>query len=243
MQATKIYRFKPEAIDELLRQSKITLMILIVLLFFAILFVVARMGARRYDLATFAAFALMLGVAGWTVVQEVQRQRSAWQSFRLVLGPNFIRREQESFPATEIRREEVREIFEAARGGLTIVAGDAHRPLKIPAGVENYEELRAELQQWRPFESGTAERQHILNIVIAVVAALAFAAAHLGTRFVPDPVLLLALHIVALVGFLRTFAEMRRSYSLHSLVRWYAWVFFLLAAVEVLAIFNRLSLR
>jgi nitrogen fixation-related uncharacterized protein len=238
MHATKTYRLKPEGVEAILRQMKLTMMAMIVVVFGVFVSTIWRQGGRQPEFLIIIAAALP--VVGWLLVRQIKRYRKSWESFQLIVGPDFIRREQAGYPPLEIRREEVRGIFEGARSGLVVRTMQIHKMLFVPKDLEGYEELRAQLQQWRPLEPATQQRLYWL---VTAGAALAFVLAHFGTQYLKDPGLLILLHLIAAIGFLWTFVEMRRSPQFDDRTRRHAWVLLLPAAMEVFAILERLPLK
>jgi hypothetical protein len=168
-------------------------------------------------------------VAGY---QALRKQRELLESFEITLGADFVVRKQKGYRDVEIRRDEVLRIVEMPGGWLLIETADRHKHISVLPGIENYDELRLQLMQWQEIQSASSQRMYGL---LAVAASLALVLAHWGPSFVRDSPIAPIAHLIAAIGFVWLFMEMRHSPDVDEKSRRKSWVVLIPAAVELSA--------
>ena len=144
----KTYRLTPEAIEQTMRQEK-TRRILGVLATAAGAMLLLYRGPS-WGAGLYAPVLIAFAVGGIAVVRDLKKKRVALETYTLTLSHSFVRRARGDSPPLEIRREEVRRVTERPGAGLRVHTESRFRYLDIPAGLEGYDEVSAELRAWAP---------------------------------------------------------------------------------------------
>jgi hypothetical protein len=93
---------------------------------------------------------VLLAGGGIAIVRRLKLKRAMLETYELTIEPSFVRQTRGNSSCVEIRREEVRGIAEKSGARLRVRTDSRFRYLDIPAGLEGYEEVRAELCSWAP---------------------------------------------------------------------------------------------
>lgn len=76
-------------------------------------------------------------------------------TYEITLADESVRQKQAGLPAVEIRREDIVEIQEVPEKGLIVKSNNDKDSIVILPVIENYAEVRAQLQTWHEFTAGT----------------------------------------------------------------------------------------
>lgn len=95
---------------------------------------------------------------GWGFFRGLRQQKKGAESYRLFIEGDEIRRTQEGLPEVRISRSEVSKIHEAAGRGMTVQAVSPDRRISIPVALQDYDEVRSELADWRDFQEISSAR-------------------------------------------------------------------------------------
>ena len=161
-----------------------------------------------------------------------------WASLEIDVGEDFILRRQEDLPEIRLSREEVTHLYNLGDGGVIVRAGSRHRQILIPKGIDDYDELRARLFQWKHPESATRQR---LSWILSLGCLLAFAVGHVAPTLTNNQHLIALAHTVAAASFLFVFYEYQKSPQVSKGGKRLSWIFLLLAVLEGWAVYNRLA--
>jgi len=101
------------------------------------------------------------------------QQVALWKSIVVVLGDNFVSREQSRIPPIRIQRSEITRIQETGTG-LCVFTADKYRSLAIPASLDGYDHIKDVLSQWTPFDpiSSDKARDSLIKNRILIVGIL-----------------------------------------------------------------------
>ena len=157
--------------------------------------------------------------------------KERFATFEIHLGQDAIVRKQHGFPDMTIPRGEVRGIVEAFLG-IIVRTNDFNRRLLIPQHIEGFEDLRATLSQWAGPVSAMSQRFFQLAMT---GGALLTAFAHLAPRWISDPVLLIAAHLLTAASAAWLLYEFQRSPDVTDQMRKYSWFILLWVAFELRA--------
>ena len=121
---------------------------------------------------------------GWfrSVRNQMKEGRAAWDSYRLTVSPNVLRRVIVNLPPAEIVRTEVTRIVESAADGLSVTTADRHRFVFVPRQLVGFAEVRAHLSGWKAIEPAKRGRQAALGTLWSAVLLGCW----LGTGIIPD---------------------------------------------------------
>ena len=126
---------------------------------------------------------LVLGISLFRGARrELRDGRAGWESYRLTMGPNVLRRFIVNLPAVEIVRPEVVRIVEVEGEGITVSTSDRHRFVFVPSQLVGFEEARARLAGWKAFEPAKPGRGAALGVGWSVLLMGAW----FGTGMIPD---------------------------------------------------------
>ena len=107
-------------------------------------------------------------------------QRIAWSSYELSLTPDSIRRKQALAPDVEIRLDEVTHLREQRGEGMVVNTADSRKSIIVPASLDGYEEVKAQLGEWRMLEQTSKVKSHFwqwLAILLSIASIVAYAVA------------------------------------------------------------------
>lgn len=119
-----------------------------------------------------------LGVVGFSAYRAFKQQREVWESIRIVIGDDYIARQQLRIPEIRIAREEITALREINQG-ICVYTADKFRSLVIPTELErsDYEEIKNALAAWmsiQPKARNTNARNGALSIVLFIGFAIIF---------------------------------------------------------------------
>lgn len=152
----------------------------------------------------------VLAIGTWLTTRSTKKM---WNSYRLEMWPDGLRRTQNRLPEIAISREEVIAVEEMPGRGVTIRTADSERFIFVPTAVNDYKELRSELAAWAPVNvlplSVTWRRQWLgVTIAVLIVAWMVVTMASSSAAFVVPSSFVLS------VFLLWTFISAQRSLHL-----------------------------
>ncbi|HEY0469653.1 MAG TPA: hypothetical protein VGC79_35930 [Polyangiaceae bacterium] len=128
---------------------------------------------------------VVAAIVGFSLFRSVRAQlargRPAWESYRLTISENVLRRVIVDQPAVEVLRSEVTAIV-SAPDGLRVTTQDRHRFIFVPAQLIGFSELCQRLSGWQALEAPKLARNRALT---AAWTALLLGS-WLGTGLIPD---------------------------------------------------------
>lgn len=107
---------------------------------------------------------------------QLVKQRPAWDSYELTMGPSVVRRDIAGLPSMEVLRAEVTRIDHAAGRGVTIATADRHRFVFVPEHLVGFDEVKERLADWRPIEAPRRGRWGIEIVRWSLILASLLAA-------------------------------------------------------------------
>ena len=93
---------------------------------------------------------IMAAAVGFGLYRGVNRQKSLFESYTLIITNNLITREQLNTPTISIYFNEVKEIAKHKNGSFTIKGKETVDLIVIPAQIDDYLQLETALQQIQP---------------------------------------------------------------------------------------------
>ncbi len=102
-------------------------------------------GIQKTGLWVMIYLLLVLVIGTWLTVRSTRR---TWQSYRLEVSPDGLRRTQFRLPEMAIAKAEVSNIEEIPGRGLVVRTADSERFVFIPSQLADYTDLRTELSEW-----------------------------------------------------------------------------------------------
>jgi lysylphosphatidylglycerol synthetase-like protein (DUF2156 family) len=115
----------------------------------------------------FVVIALMVGLR--IGLRRVQR---SWESYRLILDENSIRRVQEGYPEITIQSSEISRITEAEGRGLIVHSVKPYTDIGIPRAVQEYAEIRADLEKKHAIERISGARGKAMAALVIAIGLL-----------------------------------------------------------------------
>jgi len=117
---------------------------------YAILFSTERNGKPMNTNSILIFIAIFGGLMAFAFFNGLRRQKQFLEHYKLTIDDNVITREQHNTEELTIYFHEVKEIYKNKEGGFVIRGYDKTDIINIPAQVENYEALEAQLNQVMP---------------------------------------------------------------------------------------------
>jgi len=141
------YKIKPEGFKEIKKKMIIVmtpLMLLAIGAGFGMSFFNPSGQEMQYD--SFPLFILfVLGVTIFGLYKAINRQRILFESYRLIISENEVRREQFNTPTISILHSDIHSIVKNANGGLTIRGRTNQDIFGVPSQIDNLEQLEQSL--------------------------------------------------------------------------------------------------
>jgi hypothetical protein len=125
-------------------------------------------------LAILLSLLLMGGFLVFVVNRSIKQQREIWESIRIILGDDYIPRQQIRIPEIHINRSEINSIQEMD-AGIGVKTADKFHSLVIPASLDKVDlaEIRSTLGEWAPIQP-KAENAGVKTIVLTIVLLAGF---------------------------------------------------------------------
>ncbi len=181
---------------------------------------------------------ILVGVMGVSARKILANLAQTYETFRLELRPGELTARRSDGPGLTILEEDVQSIEQLRDGSLAVRGRTPQECVCVSVDLLGFEELRAELEQWRDIEPFRQRwtPQTVAPLLLVAVLALPFIIAALGPEFLPDAVL----HggFVSYLGGISAFAvwQVRRSEK-----RWKKVVFGAVAVVFMVALVGVLT--
>jgi hypothetical protein len=231
--STKIYALSPAGIKKekryaFIRSAFLTLFAFAVGLGFPL---IAGLIEVQIIIFVIPVILVALGVGmrrGYKILQE------RWASFQILLSQENILRKQMGLPDIEIERDQVSQIQERT-AGIFVRTLDKNKYIHLPKGLEDYEDARMMLEQWRVIEivSPAKDRASLLTYILLFFLALSF-----GVIFLSHTVWLMILAGIFIVSYtLWEQLSIRQNPEVDARVKSGIWqtVFLVLALVGIVA--------
>ena len=110
--------------------------------------------------------AIVVLAAGFGVFRAHSKLKQGlpiWESYRLTISENVLRRVVSNQAAVEVLRSEVTAITNIPEG-LRVLTPDRHRVIFVPAQLIDFTELRERLSSWRALEAPKLARARALSV-------------------------------------------------------------------------------
>ncbi|HKV11220.1 MAG TPA: hypothetical protein VJ725_23970 [Thermoanaerobaculia bacterium] len=139
-----------------LRRAMLTRLVPLFLAILAVALLVHPPGVETDSSFTWIMACVLIPIVCFGGWRGYKRQLASYQGYRLFLTQDRLRRVQPGLPDMEISRSEVTRLFEAPGKALTLFGSGYHRFIAIPASLDGYEEVRAQLVSWKTPEQRQA---------------------------------------------------------------------------------------
>ena len=114
-------------------------------------------GSLKSLLPHIIAVSFVFAMLAFSFRRAINRQRENWDSFELLLGPDFVVRRMNGLAEMELHRDELTAIRMYKRS-LLLQAASAERSIAVPEGLADFAEIRDRLSQWMPISENTPQR-------------------------------------------------------------------------------------
>lgn len=94
------------------------------------------------------SFALLLLLQLLLLHNYLRIQEESWQSLRIIVGPEGLRREEAGRIPVALRPEEIERLIDVEDGPLVIHYKGGRRTLAVPRELESFHLVRAQLLAW-----------------------------------------------------------------------------------------------
>ncbi len=149
----RLYRVPPEAIQVYqIRALAQLLPVLSIALLAGLLVGYRGLPDTPFDYAVAGLMLVGLLVVGsMTILRSIRR---TWEGYELLLTGDALIQRQANRPEIRLARSKVTSIEERPGRSLVVRGAEPDQRIQIPAGIENYASLRAQLAGWAPVEPG-----------------------------------------------------------------------------------------
>jgi hypothetical protein len=175
-----------------------------------------------------------VSIAFWSIFRSLRLRHAAWHSFELTLTPDAVDRRLSDHDDFVLRRAEVIGFDETAGRGFFIKTADRHRYIYVPAALEDYDGLKRELAEWRPFPPART-REPIWRSPFFVGASCLAAWSVLWYSQSKQYVLSAAFVLLVFLG--ATFVGVLRSPRSSKTVRRTSWIYLAVAVLALVRIY------
>lgn len=193
-------------------------------------------GSLKSMLPHVIAISFVSAILFFSFRRAIIRQRENWDSFELLLGPDFVVRRMNGLAEIELRRDELTAIRMYKRS-LWLQTASAERNIAVPESLADFAEVRARLSQWMPIPENTQRswtQSRYLLPAILVVELVLFALFFVSTKSWLE----VLAGVPLLAGLLWCLVRIQKSGQLSQKIKRQMW--FLL--LPLLAIASRLAL-
>lgn len=189
---------------------------------------------KHYDIYSWLITIPIIGAAlGYGFVRAINRQKTIFETYILILGDNLITREQLNSPPVSIYFEDIGEIIKNKNGNFTIKGKDRKGIIYVPAQIENYQNLKSSLSQIMPLKEKSGLFQQAYFIVITVLTIGLMMCVFTFTNKI-----VLGIAGTSLIGLLLwSFIAIRRNKSIDTETKsrsWWILVIIVIVTIEIL---------
>lgn len=123
-----------------------------------ILAIVVIVPIIGFWLLSFNFISTMVVILGFIILsllnyfRSLRIQKTGLDSYELTVDEGMIVRKQDELPEVAIQRDQVTGIHETAGVGMLVMTGDCYKYIFIPVMLDNYDEVRDELKEWKAIE-------------------------------------------------------------------------------------------
>jgi hypothetical protein len=143
-----------------------------------------------------------------------------------MLKPDSVAREQAGMPGLEIKNSEIARVLERPDTGLVVETNDKKCQLVVPASLERYAEVRAQLEAWHTIENVTNERAAI-NVGVLLLAVLLPLAGLIIIGTSTNSFVVIAVGVVLVATFLLGLVTIQRSLNIDKRTKLSLWLILL----------------
>lgn len=107
------------------------------------------------SLGPVSTIAIILGLIFLSILNYsrcLKMHKTGLDSYELTFDENLIIRKQAELPDVVIQRDQITGIHETAGSGMVVATGDPYKYIFIPVMLDNYEQVRDELNEWKSIE-------------------------------------------------------------------------------------------
>ncbi len=169
----------------------------------------------------------------FSFLNATRQQKRIWSSYRLIIDQSSIKRVQKSLGDATIKNEEISWIIETPKVGIYLIAIYPSRQIIIPFTLENYSELRLELEKRHPIETASKARSKWTPILPTLVGLLSLAAFSI-IFLVTNPMIVAVVGILDIVGLIAAMVSIQRNMNISIQLKRTSWfVVFPLVAIAI----------
>ncbi|MDB5253438.1 MAG: hypothetical protein JWP27_2607 [Flaviaesturariibacter sp.] len=195
-----------------IRKRYIALNLVLVVLACSAGFVISMVNARKAGKddvnvlpIVLPVFALAISFGLW---KGMKRQKAAFESYRLTIEPNSLYRDMDGVQTIQMYHSEVARITKNKHGAVTIYGAEKESIIRVPAQIDNRDQLEELLSMIRPIESTDGQSLQPLKAVLMSVATLGL----MTLTFISRNAIVVTIAGLALTAFLTwSFIVTRRN--------------------------------
>lgn len=143
----------------------------------ALVFVLSGVSLFLFNLRPFITLWLALGLVVLITLFYLimlHLHKKDMSTFEIIICEETIKRKLAQFPDTEISRDEVRGIQETDASGLLITTDDCYRYIFVPYLVENYDEVRDKLREWKRIKHVPKKESYVIPFTVSSMVSISF---------------------------------------------------------------------
>lgn len=169
------YKIKSDGFKEIRKQILIrTIPILIVAITVGILISSLNSSNKSADTSTLAIIIpVILLFVGVGLYRGINRQKTLFESYKITLTENLVKREQLNTPTISVYFNDIQEIVQKSNRNIIIKGSDPKNVIIVPAQINNYSEFYEALSQIIPVRNRPSNSLFQKYQFLLVILALA----------------------------------------------------------------------
>jgi len=237
------YKVKPDGFKEIRKQILLRVVPMIVIAGSAgILIGVDNENIGQYAISPLLFIIPFLAlILGFSIFRGVKRQRVLFESYKLTIDGNVIKREQFNTTSVSLYFNDITQITKNTNGNFTIKGKNNGDVILIPAQIENYDQLEITLATIQPLSLSTSRNtRKIYTWLFILVSIAATICVYTSNDKITVSVSGALLVIMLLLGFI----EIRRSKNIDNKTkRATIWILVVIIFTIVIVTFKLIGLK
>ncbi len=227
----KTYTVKPEGINPLQKRMLIFGTVFMVIVLAGVWLIMPDIPPLAFGFVVL--FLLIFGGMGFR--RGMKRLAETWPSYILIVGDDYLLKQQAYYPDIRINREEIKTIQKIFTGEISVRTRDWKKFIVIPPSLVGIEEVETLLRQWKPIKQVPRGKTFFYYSLPVLIMAFLIAVSRGYLRgFSPDPMVIIGAVIVIFALNLFLMRTIKRIPNLDERSKPKRWRFILMIVYIVL---------
>lgn len=234
------FKINPDGFKEIRKQILIkTLPILLIAVTAGIIISSLNETHTKDDIYNWLIVIPIVGIAvGFGLVRGINRQKTIFESYTLIVEGNLIKREQFNSQTISIYFNDISDIIKNKNGSFTIKGKSEKGIISIPEQIDNYSDLENSLSQIMPITQKTkGSFRQIYSGALAILAVGLMACVYiLSNRLIVG-----AAGIILIALLLWSFIAIRKNKNIDAKTKTSSWLVFIVIITVVVIMFQKIT--